>query len=175
MTLARGNRTTPLAGLTVVTVDFEAYVAARRPALVRSAVLLGCGVDDAEDLVQVALTRCLRHWRKVSAADRPDAYIHRVLINVLRDRRARAWNGEVPTDRLPEMASDFDPTSGLAVRAALAALAKEHREVLVLRFYADLSERDTARALGIAPGTVKSRTARALAALSLDQNIARSH
>lgn len=159
----------------MVTVDFEAYVASRRPALVRSAVLLGCTVDDAEDLVQVALTRCFRHWRKVSAADRPDAYVYRVLVNALRDRRARRWNDELATERLPETSIEVDPTSGLAVRAALAALSKAHREVLVLRFYADLSERDTARVLGVAPGTVKSRSARALAALTLDQNIARSH
>ncbi|MCW2783239.1 MAG: hypothetical protein JWR35_3688 [Marmoricola sp.] len=155
--------------------DFEEYVAVRRPALVRSAVLLGCTSDDAEDLVQVTLTKCFQHWRKVSRADRPDAYVYRILVNALRDQRSRFWHGETPTEQLPETALEVDPTSGLAVRAALALLTKEHREVLVLRFYADLSERDTARVLGVAAGTVKSRTARALAALSLDQNIARSH
>jgi RNA polymerase sigma-70 factor (sigma-E family) len=159
----------------VVTVDFDAYVVRSRPGLVRSAVLLGCAIDDAEDLVQVTLTRCYRHWRKVAAADRPDAYVFRILVNVLRDRQARRWNDELPTERLPETAVDADPTSGLAVRAALAGLSKEHRDVLVLRYYSDLSERETAKVLGIPAGTVKSRTARALAALSLDQNIARSH
>jgi RNA polymerase sigma-70 factor (sigma-E family) len=158
-----------------VTVDFEEYAALRRPVLVRSAVLLGCSADDAEDLVQVTLTKCYLHWRKVRRADRPDAYVYRILVNALRDRRNRRWNDELATDRLPEQALDEDPTSGLAVRAALAALSKEHRDVLVLRFYADLSERETARALGVPPGTVKSRTARALAALGRDHNIVRSH
>ena len=155
--------------------DFAEYAAVRRPTLVRSAVLLGCTVHDAEDLVQVTLTKCFTHWRKVAAADRPDAYVYRILVNALRDRQGRRWNGETPTDALPEAFIDDDPTSGLAVRAALAALSKEHRDVLVLRFYSDLSERETARALGIPAGTVKSRTSRALAALALDQNIARNH
>ena len=68
----------------------------------------------------------------------------------------------------------MDIASGLAVRRALATLTKEHREVLVLRFYADLSERETADVLGVPAGTVKSRTARALLALSANQKIVRS-
>ncbi|MFL6061257.1 MAG: SigE family RNA polymerase sigma factor [Marmoricola sp.] len=156
--------------------DFEAFVVTRRPSLVRSAVLLGCRPDDAEDLVQVTLTRCVRHWRKVARADRPEAYVYRMLVNVMNDERSRRWHGELPTETLPEPDPvETDLSIGLAVRAALTRLSPEHREVLVLRFYADLSERETARALGVPAGTVKSRTARALAALSLDQNIARSH
>lgn len=155
--------------------DFAEYVAARRDALVRSAVLLGCRLDDAEDLVQTTLSRCLQHWRRVARAERPDAYVYKVMLNVLNDARARRWRGEIPTDDLPEPAQpEVDLTTGLAVRRALTTLSKEHREVLVLRFYADLSERETAKILGIPAGTVKSRTARALSALSADQNIVRS-
>lgn len=158
-----------------MSVDFAEYVAARRPALVRSAVLLGCTLDDAEDLVQVALTKTFMHWRRVSRAERPDAYVYRVLVNAFRDGRARRWNGETPTAELREPpVYDVDLATGVAVRRALAALSKEHREVLVLRFYADLSERETAEVLGLPHGTVKSRTARALAELSADQNIVRS-
>ncbi|WP_183095400.1 SigE family RNA polymerase sigma factor [Nocardioides stalactiti] len=150
--------------------DFTSYVAARRTRLVRTAVLLGCPQADAEDLVQTALLKCYRSWRRVARADHPDAYVHRVLVTTLTDARARRWNGELPTDTLPDHADDradhADPTGGIAVRRALADLSAEHREVLVLRFYADLSERDTARALGVAPGTVKSRTSRALSALA---------
>ena len=100
--------------------EYEEYVAARRTALVRSAVLLGCPERDAEDVVQSALLRCFRHWRKVQRADRPDAYVYRVLVNALRDDRSRRWHGETPTDRLPETAgADPDHATGLAVRAAL--------------------------------------------------------
>jgi RNA polymerase sigma-70 factor (sigma-E family) len=158
-----------------VSVDFAEYVAARRPVLVRSAVLLGCSLDDAEDLVQSALTKALAHWRRVSRAKRPDAYVYRILVNAYRDGRSRRWNGETPTAELPEPpVYEVDLAIGLAVRRALSALSKEHREVLVLRFYADLSEREAAEVLGVPPGTVKSRTARALDALSGDRNIVRS-
>jgi RNA polymerase sigma-70 factor (sigma-E family) len=148
--------------------DFSAYVARRRLTLVRTAVLLGCPSGDAEDIVQSALLKCYRSWRRVSRAGSPDAYVHRVLVTTLIDARARRWNGELPVDVLPEPSSADDAAwaSGIAVRRALAAMSPEHREVLVLRFYADLSERDTAAALGVAPGTVKSRTARALKALA---------
>jgi RNA polymerase sigma-70 factor (sigma-E family) len=153
--------------------DFDAYVAARRPALVRSAVLMGCSVHDAEDLVQVALATCLPRWGRI-VADRPDAYVYRVLVNAFRDSRRRRWTGETPTEELPELVDDPDLTTGLAVRAALAAMSRDHREVLVLRYYADLSEAETAEVLGVPPGTVKSRTARALAALAASDHIARS-
>ena len=152
--------------------DFSEYVAARRPTLVRSAVLLGCPQADAEDVVQTALLRCYRSWRRVTRAEQPDAYVYKVLVNTLRDARARKWSGELPTDELPDHPADAtDPTTGLAVRRALAAMTTEHREVLVLRYYADLSERETAAALDIPPGTAKSRTARALAALAADSNV----
>ncbi|WP_435746178.1 SigE family RNA polymerase sigma factor [Nocardioides sp. SYSU DS0663] len=152
--------------------DFDEYVAARRVALVRAAVLLGCPIVDAEDLVQTALLKCYRSWRKVQRADRPEAYVHRILVNTWRDARARRWHGEVPTDELPEPAlPDADLAGGATVRAALAGMSVEHREVLVLRYWADLSEADTASALGLPAGTVKSRTARALAALAADQSL----
>ena len=152
--------------------DFDEYVAARRPTLVRTAVLLGCPESDAEDVVQTALLRCYRSWRRVVRARQPEAYVYRVLVNALHDARARRWNGELPTERIPDHpAADTDLNTGLAVRRALAAMSTEHREVLVLRYYADLSERETADVLGIPPGTAKSRTARALAALAADSNV----
>jgi RNA polymerase sigma-70 factor (sigma-E family) len=152
--------------------EFSEYVAARRTQLMRSAVLLGCPTADAEDLVQSTLTKAYRSWPRVARADQPDAYVYRILTNTLRDTRSRRWTDEVPTEVLPTAAAeDPDPTTGLAVRRALAAMTREHREVLVLRFYADLSEADTAAALGIPAGTAKSRTARALAALAADDDI----
>jgi RNA polymerase sigma-70 factor (sigma-E family) len=147
-------------------VDFTEYVAARRTVLVRSAVLLGCPQPDAEDVVQTALLRCYRSWRRVQRADHPDAYVYRVLVNTLHDTRSRRWQGERPTADLPDHPHETDLATGLAVRRALAAMSAEHREVLVLRYYADLSEADTAAVLDLPRGTVKSRTARALAALA---------
>ena len=146
--------------------DFSDYVAARRTALVRSAVLLGCPQPDAEDVVQAALLKAFRHWRKVVRADRPEAYVYRILLTTLADARARHWNGETPTERLPEALGDADPSLGITVRRALDAMPLEQRQVLVLRYYADLSEREIADLLGVAPGTVKSRAARGLAALA---------
>ncbi|TYL49712.1 SigE family RNA polymerase sigma factor [Nocardioides sp. BGMRC 2183] len=146
--------------------DFADFVAQRRAVLVRTVVLLGCPSGDAEDLVQTALLKCYRSWRRVSRADNPDGYVHRILLTTFYDARKRRWNGELPTEVLPEgptVRPDWE--TGIAVRRALAQLRPVEREVLVLRYYADLSERDTAAALGVAPGTVKSRTARALAAL----------
>ena len=155
--------------------DFSEYVAARRPTLVRSSVLLGCDLYEAEDLVQTTLTKVLRSWRRVSRADRPDAYVYRILVNAFHDARTRRWRGELPTAELPETPiHDVDVETGFAVRRALAAMSPEHREILVLRYYADLSERETADVLKLPAGTVKSRTARALKALSADQNIVRS-
>lgn len=131
--------------------EFSSYVAARRVRLVRTVVLLGCPPADAEDIVQSALLRCYRSWRRVSRADSPDAYVHRILVNVLNDARARRWKGELPTADLPEpVVGDADWATGIAVRRALAELRPVEREVLVLRFYADLSERDAAAALGVA-------------------------
>lgn len=146
--------------------EFSEYVAARRAALVRATVLLGCPVADAEDVVQTALAKCHRHWRTVQRADQPEAYVHRILVNTLHDARARRWNGEIPTEQLPEVAAEPDQVTGLAVRRALAEMSPDHRAVLVLRYYVDLSERETAEVLGIAPGTVKSRLSRALAVLA---------
>lgn len=146
--------------------DFSDYVAQRRTRLVRTVVLLGCPTADAEDVVQAALLKCYRHWRRVQRAERPDAYVHRVLVTTLADVRSRRWNGELPTEHLPDIAQAPDWAAGIAVRRSLAALPHRDRQVLVLRYYADLTERDTAAVLGVAVGTVKSRTSRALAALA---------
>jgi len=149
--------------------DLSSYVALRRPTLVRAAVLLGCEPSLAEDLVQATLVKVTRHWKRISRANEPDAYVYRMLVNAFRDSRARRHVGEVPAETLPEAdVADVDLAAGLAVRRALATLSREHREVLVLRFFADLTEGDTATGLDVPLGTVKSRTARALQALAAD-------
>jgi len=154
--------------------DLASYAALRRPTMVRAAVLLGCEPSLAEDLVQATLVKVTRHWKRISRASEPDAYVYRMLVNAFRDSRARRWVGEVPTGTLPEAdVADVDLAAGLAVRRALATLSREHREVLVLRFFADLTERDTAAVLDVPLGTVKSQTARALQALAADPALPR--
>jgi RNA polymerase sigma-70 factor (sigma-E family) len=156
--------------------DFAAYVSGRWTALVRSAALLGCTQHDAEDLVQTTLARCYVNWPKVGGAISRDAYVHRVLVNCHADSRRRRWWGETPTDRPPETPVAADPVATVdahdAIEHALAGLSPPYRAVLVLRFFAHLSEAETAEALGIPLGTVKSRSSRALAELSGNSHLA---
>lgn len=155
--------------------SFDEYVVSRWPRLVRAAVLLGSDVQAAEDLVQTTLTRCCLSWERISRTQDPDAYVHRMLVNARHDSRRRRWWGERPTEHLPDLPGE-DPTHRLlaedAVRRALARLPAGQRQVVVLRFYADLTEPQVAEVLGIALGTVKSRTARALSALQDDPDLA---
>lgn len=148
--------------------EFSEYAVARWPALVRSATLLGCPEAEAEDVAQSTLIRCYLAWGRVRRARDRDAYVYRVLVNVLRMSHRRRWWGEHPTASTPELAAQpLDLETGIDLRRVLAGLSADHRAVLVLRFAAGLSERQVAEVLGIAPGTVKSRVSRALA--SIDQ------
>jgi RNA polymerase sigma-70 factor (sigma-E family) len=155
--------------------DFSEYVAARWARLVRSAVLLGCAPAEAPDLVQTTLERCLVKWHRVQRADNQDAYVHRVLINTFMSSRRRRWSDEQPTADPPEH-GDPDATSRLdetdAVRRALDRLSRDQRTAVVLRYYAHFDERQMASALGVPPGTVKSRLSRALKTLAQDRTLA---
>ena len=150
--------------------EFTAYVAARWPRLVQAARLLGADPGEAEDLVQTTLVKCYRSWDRVHRADRVDAYVHRVLVNTWLRSRERRWHGEVPTADLPEDGVPRDDhETALDLQRLLGRLSPDHRAVLVLRYVADLTEQQAAEALGVPVGTVKSRAARALAALDTDQ------
>jgi RNA polymerase sigma-70 factor (sigma-E family) len=138
----------------------------------RCAYLL-CGDHQiAEDLVQTTMLRTARRWRVARSA--PEAYARAVLVNLARDRvrRARRRVAEVP-DELEDLRSgqrlSADPAERVAERdrvlAALSVLPQRQREVIVLRFYADLSVADTAVAIGASEGTVMSYTSRALSRL----------
>jgi len=140
---------------------FEEFVVARRRALLRTAYLLTGNAEDAEDLVQVALAKTVPHWGRIHTS--AEAYVRQTLAreSVTRWRRRR-WR-EVPTDRPPETAATGpDQDDVLALRAALASLPPRQRAVIVLRYFEDLTERQTAEALGISVGTVKSQNADAL-------------
>jgi len=147
--------------------DFSAYAAARWATLVRVASYLGA--SEPEDLVQSTLLRCYRSWGRVRRADRVDAYVHRALVNAHAKAGQRRWRGEVPTEVVPDHGQS-DETEAANARAdllrALGSLSVDHRTVLVLRFVADLTEQQTAEALGVPLGTVKSRVSRALAAVN---------
>ena len=147
--------------------SFEEYVAARRGALLRTAYLLTGDAHAAEDLVQVALLKVVPQWRRV--ADNPEPYVRTVLARESVSRwRRRRWR-ELHTDQVPEVpAADERPDDRLALREALARLAPRQRAVIVLRYYEDLTEAETARVLGISVGTVKSQARDALARLRVD-------
>jgi RNA polymerase sigma-70 factor (sigma-E family) len=142
--------------------DFDRFVAARTPALIRLAYLFTGDWHLAEDLLQTALMRCYPRW---SGVDSPEAYVRRTMVTTVTGWRRRRWNAERPTAQLPERA-DSDPGSEAAVRTdvlrLLRALGPRQRTVLVLRFYEDLSEAEVAALMGTTIGTVKSQTARAL-------------
>jgi RNA polymerase sigma-70 factor (sigma-E family) len=151
--------------------EFTELVNSRWATLVRSAMLLGCPPAEAEDVVQAALTRCYQNWRQVRRAESPNAYVHRVLVNTFIDRTRRRSYGEVPVGEpvgadVAGGAADLDLRMDLA--SALRVLSDQQRIVVVLRYYLDLSERETAQALGVPAGTVKSRLARGLAALAIE-------
>ena len=154
--------------------EFGEYVAARWPRLVRAAVLLGCTPHEAEDVVQTALTRCLVKWSQVQRADDRDAYVHRILVNTFVDSRRRMWRRETPTEQLPDGAladAASSTVDAIGLDRALAALGRDQRVAIVLRYYLDLTEAQMASVLGVAPGTVKSRVSRALTALGADSNL----
>ena len=151
--------------------DFAAYMAARWPFLVRSLVLIGCPRHEAEDVVQTGLARCYASWDRVRKADDVDAYVYRTVLNCWHKSRRRRWWGEQPTRELPEQIGPDQVTDLVLLRQALEAelrrLSPEHREVLVLRFVADLSEAQVAEVLDVPVGTVKSRVSRALSSVDL--------
>lgn len=147
--------------------EFQDYVLARRRALLRSAWLLTGDWHAAEDLVQTALIRCHPHWSRI-ASDSPDAYVRKAMINAHTSLLRRRWRGERPTANPPDRADRdvyADADSRQTLIAALAKLPARQRAAVVLRFYEDLSENDTAAVLGCSVGTVKSQTSKALTAL----------
>jgi RNA polymerase sigma-70 factor (sigma-E family) len=145
---------------------YREYVTHRIDGLRRTAYLLCGNWHTADDLVSAALVKLLRHWRRVSAMDAPDAYVRRMLLRAWLDERRRPWRREHATGVLPDRAGrPVDPTDRLHILALLAELPPRRRAVLVLRYFCDLSVQETAEALGCTEGTVKSQAARALDSL----------
>ena len=145
---------------------FAEFVTARSASLLRTAWLLTGDRGRAEDLVQDALARAWRAWPSVVARDRPEVYVRRVMVNVSISWWRRRWRAEVSTADVPDRAALVDLTAQAdvreAVRAALATLPARQRAVVVLRYFEDLTEAQTAALLGCSVGTVKSQASRAL-------------
>jgi RNA polymerase sigma-70 factor (sigma-E family) len=147
--------------------DYDAFVRTRTPALLRSAYLLTGDQHLAEDLVQSALARTHRSWRRLRATGNAEAYTRKVMYHLQvawwrRSRVAESLPGAVPD--LPAPGHGFEDRAAVraTLRQALLRLTANQRAVLVARYFEDRSEADTAELLGVSVGTVKSQTSRAL-------------
>jgi RNA polymerase sigma-70 factor (sigma-E family) len=147
-------------------VEYQAFVVAAAPVLLRAAILLSVDYHTAEDLVQTTFLRVARRWSV--ARESPFAYSRRVLVNLAYNEARRvARHPSVPLLAGNESTHPTaDGTSALAdhltLVQAVRRLPKQQRSVVVLRFYLDLSVADTAQLLDLPEGTVKSATSRAL-------------
>jgi RNA polymerase sigma-70 factor (sigma-E family) len=148
---------------------FRSFVEANGATLLHAARLLTGDHHRGEDLVQTALTKLYLKWGRIDA---PLPYARRALINAHIDQTRRKWWGERPTEVLPEVVGRDSDTSASdsrdELRRLLSGLAPKERAVIVLRYYCDLSEQDTAATLGMPVGTVKSTCSRALARLRVE-------
>ena len=146
--------------------EFADYAAARSRLLCTTAYLICGDWHRAEDHTQTALTKLYLAWRRIDRQESVDAYARQVLVRTVLDERRRHWRRERPTAELPETALAADPTDDrLDLLAALARLPARQRAAVVLRYWVDLGVTETAAILGVTEGTVKSSSAKGLAAL----------
>jgi len=149
--------------------DFSTFVAASAHRLLRGAYLITGDLTEAEDLLQSALERAYQRWPSIRQKDVPEAYVRKIIVTAAVDAGRRCKFSSLPLDEqqlpgLPDAAVESLPG-----RAALLSCVRElppgQRAVLVLRYFDDLTEAETARVLGCTVGTVKSQHARAMARL----------
>jgi RNA polymerase sigma-70 factor (sigma-E family) len=147
--------------------EFRDYVEARIARLRRTAYLICGDWHAAEDAVSVALAKLYVHWAKAQVSSNIDAYVRRMVVRSVVDEHRRPWRRERPVEFVQRdpVASGMPPEDRLVLIDALAQMPQRRRAVLVLRFFEGLSVVETAAALGINEGTVKSQTARGLAAM----------
>jgi RNA polymerase sigma-70 factor (sigma-E family) len=147
-------------------VGFDSYVRGRSGALLRLAYLLTGDHHRAKDLVQATLAKVLPRWDRVTAKGDPHAYVRTVMVHTALGWRRRKWQGERPTDDLPDWPANHDAAAVVAdrerLRRALVHLPPRQRAAVVLRHYEDLSEAQAAAAMQCSVGTVKAQTARGL-------------
>ena len=146
--------------------DLESFLAERGEPLLRTAVLLTGSKEAGEDLLQAALERLLKHWRSIEGS--PEGYLRRTLYNLAADgwRRDSAWRRQFRLLRHGVDTVVADPAAEVDRRDALVRLLMQlpprQRAVIVARYWEQLSETETAQALGCSVGTVKSAASRAL-------------
>ncbi|MFF6815151.1 SigE family RNA polymerase sigma factor [Streptomyces sp. NPDC012403] len=154
--------------------EFHDFVVGSWPRLMRTAFLLTGEQHAAEDLVQSTLEQVYVAWHRVALADAPEAYVRRVMINA----HARRYRRKLREFLLPrsgdaglthEVADTGDRIAQADDRhtllKALAQLPTRQREAVVLRYWEDLTETQTAEAMGCSVGTVKSNAAKGIAKL----------
>ena len=148
---------------------FREFVQARSQSLLRTAWMLTGDQALTEDLMQTALARTSPHWKRVSSAGTPEAYVRTVMVRHNAAWRARLWKRERPTrdpgdeGATPLAVDDHARAEDRVVLAdALASLPVRQRKAVVLRFFDDLSVEEVAQIMNCSPGTVKSQTARGL-------------
>lgn len=150
---------------------FDEWAATRLPAMLRYAAVLTGDTGLAEDVVQEVLIRAHARWRRISGLEQPDAYIRRMITNEYLSWRRRLARFTPMADIRPSVSvadhaiqhADRD-----ALRAELARLPRQHRAVLVLRYYENLTDAEIADVLGCSTGTVRGYASRALATLRVD-------
>jgi RNA polymerase sigma-70 factor (sigma-E family) len=152
--------------------DFAGYLAARQASLLRTAYLLTGNRHDAEDLTQTAFAKLYLSWDNVRERGSVDGYVRRILVNEHNSLWRRAWKRREHSQdhtvlaRVDEPTHDeYDEGQGSALWDLVQTLPRKARAVVVLRYYEELTEAETADALGISVGTVKSQSNRALATL----------
>jgi RNA polymerase sigma-70 factor (sigma-E family) len=148
---------------------YREFAAAQLQALQRPAYLLCGDWHGAQDLVQTTLVKMYVTWSRLGADVDRHAYARRVLVNAyISSRRRHWWRREVSTGTVvdaPSLTADSDERE--SQRVLLLSLPPRQRAVVVLRFWEDFSVEQTAQALGIAAGTVKSQTSEALKTLRI--------
>jgi RNA polymerase sigma-70 factor (sigma-E family) len=149
---------------------FWEFVTARRHSLVRTAYLLTGDHAQAEDFAQDALIRVHRNWRRIERVDQPEAYARKIIVNLVNSWWRRAFRLRThPAEQLPDGPHHTDGHAAVEradeLWRALQRLPAGMRTVIVLRYYEDLSEAETAAVLSRSLGTVKSQSSRGLARL----------
>ncbi|MGW6235263.1 SigE family RNA polymerase sigma factor [Streptomyces sp. NPDC055094] len=162
-------------------VSFSSYVRARGPVLLRTARSLTSNPCDAEDLLQTALTKTYVAWERIEDHRALDGYVRRALLNTRTSQWRKRKVDDFACEELPEPAGQPEPDPAErqvlhdAMWRAVMRLPDRQRAMVVLRYYEDLSEAQTAEVLGVSIGTVKSAVSRALGKLREDPELSPVH
>ncbi|MET9350893.1 SigE family RNA polymerase sigma factor [Streptomyces termitum] len=157
--------------------SFSSFVRARGPLLLRTARSLTANPSDAEDLLQTALTKTFVAWERIEDHRALDGYVRRALVNTRTSQWRKRKVDEFACDELPEPSGPAAPDPAErqvlhdAMWRAVMKLPERQRQMVVLRYYEDLSEAQTAEVLGVSVGTVKSAVSRALGRLREDPEL----